>query len=92
MGLPAAALGDQVGLEKAVRTCGALESIGLDAWGVDFGFIDRKGRVVGNPVHYRDARRNGFAEEVFKVIPARKLFDLTGLFVLSTWACSACTP
>jgi sugar (pentulose or hexulose) kinase len=73
----------KIGLEKAVRACGAIESIGIDTWGVDFGFLDRKGRVVGHPVHYRDARRNSMPSEVFTIIPARRLFDLTGLFVSS---------
>ncbi len=70
-----------IGIEKAARACGVIESIGIDTWGVDFGLVDGKGRIVGHPVHYRDARRNRMQAEVCTVIPARRLFDLTGLFV-----------
>lgn len=57
---------------------GAL-SIGIDAWGVDYALLDRDGELVGNPVHYRDARTTGAPEWVYQRIPKRDLFERTGL-------------
>jgi rhamnulokinase len=73
----------KIGIEKSVKAYPRMDSIGLDAWGVDFGLIDRRGRLLGNPVHYRDAVRNASMEEAFRIVPARTLFDLAGAFVLS---------
>ncbi|MGQ9907949.1 MAG: rhamnulokinase [Candidatus Flexifilum sp.] len=57
---------------------GAL-SIGIDAWGVDYALLDKDGELVGNPVHYRDARTMGAPEWVYQRIPKRDLFERTGL-------------
>jgi rhamnulokinase len=34
----------------------ALDAIGIDAWGVDFGLLDADGTLLGTPVCYRDTR------------------------------------
>ena len=39
-----------------------LASVGIDSWGVDYGLLDSGGALLGNPVHYRDARTAGVAE------------------------------
>lgn len=47
-----------LGMEKA----GPFESVGFDTWGVDFGLLDEGGRLLGDPVHYRDSRTEGMVE------------------------------
>jgi rhamnulokinase len=67
------------GLTKTVHQHGkALSGIGVDTWGVDFGLLDSKGRLLGNPVCYRDARTDGMAEEMFRIVPQREIFGLVG--------------
>jgi rhamnulokinase len=73
----------KIGLQKSVKKYGRIESIGVDTWGVDFALIDKHGKLLANPIHYRDARRNGVSVEVFKILPEYELFRLTGLFTLS---------
>lgn len=55
------------------------DSIGIDAWGIDFGLLDQAGRLIGNPVHYRDARTYGIPELLFAQIPEVDLFTETGV-------------
>ena len=55
------------------------DGIAVDAWGVDFGLLDRRGRLAGNPVHYRDARTGGLSQQVFEIVPERAWFAETGV-------------
>ncbi len=66
------------GIVKA-KIAGGFDSIGIDTWGVDFGLIDKDGRLLENPVHYRDLRTAGLVEEAFKTIPKEKLYNITGI-------------
>jgi rhamnulokinase len=66
------------GLRAAARTFD-LASLGIDGWGVDYGLLDSSGALLGNPVHYRDARTEGMVEEVLARIPAAELYAATGV-------------
>lgn len=68
------------GIRTCVAQCGGnTESIGIDTWGVDFGLFDEKGMLIGNPIAYRDRKRMLVMDELLAKIPARKLYELTGI-------------
>lgn len=68
------------GLAEVARLAdGELAGIGVDSWGVDYGLIDRAGALVGNPVHYRDARTEGVMERVLGEVGAEHLYATTGV-------------
>ncbi len=69
------------GLRAAARD-ESLDSVAVDSWGVDFGLLDRKGGLVENPVHHRDLRRAAAAPALFARVPARELYERTGIQLL----------
>ena len=58
---------------------GGFDSIGIDTWGVDFGLLDSEGRLLENPVHYRDKRTQGLVEDSYNLLPKERFYDLTGI-------------
>src|SRR4051812_34106573 len=46
-----------------------IHSIGVDSWAVDYGLIDAAGKLLENPVCYRDERTRGMMERVFARVP-----------------------
>lgn len=60
------------------KAYGALDGVGVDTWGVDFGLLDADGRLLENPVHYRDARTAGMLEKAFKYLPKSEFYSITG--------------
>lgn len=65
-------------LTKAVNL-GGFDAVGIDTWGVDFGLLDKRGDLIGNPVNYRDRRTVPMPEEVFKTVPQGEIYARTGI-------------
>ena len=66
------------GIIKA-KLSGGFDSIGIDTWGVDFGLLDREGKLLENPIHYRDSRTQGMIEKSFEYLPKERFYETTGL-------------
>ena len=66
------------GLRKA-GAAGEVASVAVDTWGVDFGLLDERGRLIANPVHYRDARTDGMVERAFGLVPRDEMYATTGI-------------
>ena len=70
------------GLRVAARKGYEVKSMAIDTWGVDFGLIDKDGKLLGNPVCYRDSRTDGIPERVFKQIDQTVHYAETGIQVM----------
>jgi rhamnulokinase len=60
-----------------------LSTIGVDTWGVDFGLLDKRGKLIGIPYHYRDNRNEGTDQIIKQKIGHEKLYELTGIQLLT---------
>jgi rhamnulokinase len=56
-----------------------LDSIGVDAWGVDYALLGERGGLLENPYHYRDARTEGMMDAAFTLMPRENIYDVTGI-------------
>lgn len=66
----------KTGMKKAFAKYGdEIESIGIDTWGVDFGLLDKDGKLISTPVCYRDDRTKGMLELAFQKLPKEEFFQ-----------------
>lgn len=67
------------GLQNVFCGGGEIDSLGIDAWGVDFVFLDSEGELVGNAYHYRDSQAAGMMERAAADFGKGGLFQMTGV-------------
>ncbi|WP_123040982.1 rhamnulokinase [Cohnella candidum] len=69
----------KISIRKAFQAGYAPATFGIDSWGVDFGLLDVRGELLGNPYHYRDPQTEGLIEEVNAIVGEDELFRQSGL-------------
>lgn len=58
---------------------GALESFGIDTWGLDYGLLDGSDQLLSNPYHYRDMGSRPMQVELRARIAPAELYRRTGI-------------
>lgn len=59
------------------------ESIGVDTWGVDYGFIDKDGNLLSLPFNYRDERTVEGRKAVNEIAGDNELYLSSGIQVIN---------
>jgi rhamnulokinase len=67
------------GILDGLRAAGRVDGVGVDAWGVDYGLVDRDGRLLGLPFHHRDTRTIPMIARAFERVPREELYSATGI-------------
>lgn len=71
-------------IKQSIHQCALSEdkdiaTIGIDTWGVDYGLLDKHGKLLTNPVHYRDARTVGIQDYAEQFMKKSRLYEITGI-------------
>lgn len=67
------------GLKKVAQMGVAVDGIGIDTWGVDYGFLDADGRLLSNPFCYRDPKNDQGMREMDQVHDFAEFYKIAGL-------------
>lgn len=71
--------GLRAGAARARELGRPIRSVGVDTWGVDYGLVDEAGRLLEDPVCYRDERNAPAMESVVARLGRSAIFARTGI-------------
>lgn len=67
------------GIHEALKRHPDVVSLGIDTWAVDYGMLDREGRLLENPVCYRDTHTFQSRKELLKRMPFSEIYAIAGI-------------
>lgn len=68
------------GVKKVIEMGIQPNSLGINSWGVDYGYIDKNGELISNPINYRDTRTINTIKKLEKIgLDAKELYKITGI-------------
>ncbi len=65
-------------IKAAIEKAGKIDSMAFDTWGVDYALIDKEGKIIHEPYHYRDERTKDALEKAFSKMGAEEIYAETG--------------
>ncbi len=65
-------------IKTAIEKAGKIDSIAFDTWGVDYALVDKDGKIIHEPYHYRDERTKDALEKAFAKLGADEIYEETG--------------
>ncbi|MFC6823689.1 rhamnulokinase [Halopelagius fulvigenes] len=66
------------GIRAAAERGDDVDTVGIDAWGLDFGLLS-DGEVLRDPISYRDPAATATRESLFEAVDERRVFEATGV-------------
>lgn len=63
---------------EATEKAGEIDSLAFDTWGVDYALLDKEGKILHEPYHYRDIRTADALEKAFSKMSADEIYAETG--------------
>lgn len=74
-------------MRESLLLCGqrglSIDSIGIDTWGVDYGFVAADGTLLGLPRSYRDPYTEGAPEQLYRKISREELYRKSGIQIMN---------
>lgn len=67
------------GIKTALIKNPDAESIAIDTWGVDYGLLDKSGKLIHDPYCYRDEHSFATQKDVLSKIPFEKIYSICGI-------------
>ena len=65
-------------IKAAIEKAGKVDSIAFDTWGVDYALLDKEGKIIHEPYHYRDERTKDALGKAFEKKSADEIYAETG--------------
>lgn len=65
-------------VKAAIEKAGKVDSLAFDTWGVDYALLDKEGKIIHEPFHYRDERTKDALQKAFSQMSAEEIYSETG--------------
>lgn len=65
-------------IKTAIEKAGKINSLAFDTWGVDYALLDKNGKIIHEPYHYRDERTKNALKKAKEKLSLRDIYAETG--------------